>query len=139
MNPRSSADSFGYEIPQYTSQPPQIFGALDADGNPLPPTMPTGNFFVDDNDLNGDDNDPKRRRIARVSHHVLYNIPLRLTFRRLVICAGKRKSSATGNCQNVVIASTTRQNAFLRRWRKSGIRRKGRLHGLDEECLIDLY
>lgn len=66
MNPHESIE--GYDMSRF-SQPPQIFGAQDADGNPIPAAMPSDSFFVDQGDQNGDENDPKRRRIARVSRN----------------------------------------------------------------------
>lgn len=63
---RGSIDAMGYDINQFVSQqPPQIFGAYHPDGSPIPATLPPGNYFGDLND-GLDDNDPKRRRIARV-------------------------------------------------------------------------
>lgn len=49
------------------NQPPQIFGAYNADGSPVPPSLP-GPIFSDDNNAGNaeENNDVKRRRIARV-------------------------------------------------------------------------
>ena len=56
-----------YDMSQFVSQqPPQIFGAYHPDGSPIPPSLPPGNYFGDLNDGSFDENDPKRRRIARV-------------------------------------------------------------------------
>jgi hypothetical protein len=54
-----------YDMSSYVpQQPPQIFGAYNPDGTPIPPTLPPGAYFGDyDGGL--DENDPKRRRIAR--------------------------------------------------------------------------
>ncbi|KIV91403.1 hypothetical protein PV10_05946 [Exophiala mesophila] len=65
MDHRGSLDTMGFDMSQYISQqPPQIFGAYNADGSPIPATLPAGHYF---GDLDGgfDDSDPKRRRIAR--------------------------------------------------------------------------
>ena len=66
MDHRGSLDTMGFDMSQYISQqPPQIFGAYNADGSPIPASLPAGHYF---GDLDGgfDDSDPKRRRIARV-------------------------------------------------------------------------
>ncbi|TKA38030.1 hypothetical protein B0A49_13957, partial [Cryomyces minteri] len=59
----------GYAPPPLTNPPPQIFGSLSANGSPLQPSLPA-NMFADDPNASGgdehDQNDPKRRRIARV-------------------------------------------------------------------------
>ncbi|KIW27147.1 uncharacterized protein PV07_06914 [Cladophialophora immunda] len=66
MDPRGSIDGLGYDMSQFVSpQPPQIFGAYNPDGTPIPPTLPPGAYFGDFNDGGADENDPKRRRIAR--------------------------------------------------------------------------
>jgi hypothetical protein len=61
-------DSYGFDMSSnYMSQPPQIFGAYNPDGSPVPPVL-SGPIFGDSNDQGSvDENDPKRRRIARVS------------------------------------------------------------------------
>lgn len=58
-----------YDMSSFVSQqPPQIFGAYNSDGTPIPPNLPPGAYFGDyDGGL--DENDPKRRRIARVCNH----------------------------------------------------------------------
>lgn len=66
MDPRNSLSGLGYDMNAFSQQPPQIFGAYNADGSPMPPVLPPGNYFDDGLDLGLDDNDPKRRRIARV-------------------------------------------------------------------------
>jgi hypothetical protein len=60
-----------YDMSSYVpQQPPQIFGAYNPDGTPIPPTLPPGAYFGDyDGGL--DENDPKRRRIARVCFPLL--------------------------------------------------------------------
>jgi hypothetical protein len=52
--------------PQMMNQPPRIFGNLDANGSPIPATLPGPMFTQDDLDDGHDQGDPKRRRIARV-------------------------------------------------------------------------
>ena len=56
----------GYDMNAFaTQQPPQIFGAYDHNGSPLGPMGYQGAYFGES--LDGlDENDPKRRRIARV-------------------------------------------------------------------------
>lgn len=74
MDHRGSVDSLGFDMSQFVShQPPQVFGAYSADGTPLPATLPSGNYFSDYNDGVGDENDPKRRRIARVRSQSIEN------------------------------------------------------------------
>ncbi|KAK2767420.1 hypothetical protein FQN54_003576 [Arachnomyces sp. PD_36] len=59
-------DGTGYEMPMTMNQPPQIFGAYNPDGSPIPPSLP-GPIFSDDNAAGNaeENNDVKRRRIAR--------------------------------------------------------------------------
>ena len=66
MDPRTTMDGLGYDISAFAAQqPPQIFGAYNHDGSPMPPMLSQGAYFGDG--LDGlDDSDPKRRRIARV-------------------------------------------------------------------------
>lgn len=45
---------------------PQIFGNLNANGSPMPASLPANMFLPDDLDDGHDQGDPKRRRIARV-------------------------------------------------------------------------
>lgn len=69
MDHRPSLDSLGYDMSHFMPQhPPQVFGAYNPDGTPIPPTLPLGPYFGDLNDGLVDENDPKRRRIARVRH-----------------------------------------------------------------------
>jgi hypothetical protein len=57
----------GYDMNAFaTQQPPQIFGAYDHNGSPMGPMGYQGAYFGDSLDGGLDDNDPKRRRIARV-------------------------------------------------------------------------
>jgi hypothetical protein len=61
-----SNDSYGFAS-NYMPQPPQIFGAYNPDGSPVPAVL-SGSIFGDGNEQGSvDENDPKRRRIARVS------------------------------------------------------------------------
>jgi hypothetical protein len=73
MDHHASIDSLGYDISQFMpQQPPQIFGGYNSDGTPLPATLSAGAYFGDLNDGSIDENDPKRRRIARVrSYHTV--------------------------------------------------------------------
>ena len=62
----------GYDMSQFApQQPPQIFGAYNPDGTSIPATLPPGSYFGDSNDGAVDENDPKRRRIARVRFNAL--------------------------------------------------------------------
>lgn len=66
----NNPDGFNYDLNQFpdstASEPPQVFGAYDVNGQPIAPSLPPGNYFGDLGD-GIDENDPKRRRIARVS------------------------------------------------------------------------
>ncbi len=108
MDPRGSIDSMGYDISQFMPQQPhQIFGAYNPDGTPIPPTLPPGAYFGDLTDGGLDENDPKRRRIARVRHHTLVcggELTHSDPHCRLAICAGKRKSSVMERCPSAVTA-----------------------------------
>lgn len=133
MDHRGSMDSLGYDLSQFVpQQPPQIFGAYNADGTPIPPTLPPGTYFGDLTDGAVDENDPKRRRIARVR-----SLTLILERRhssnaacRLVICAGRRRSSATGKCPNVAIVSTIKPSVSSPKSRRSAILPRGEYTGL---------
>jgi len=65
------SDGYGFDLSSnYMSQPPQIFGAYNPDGSPVPPVL-SGSIFGDSNEQGSvDENDPKRRRIARVSGRI---------------------------------------------------------------------
>jgi hypothetical protein len=66
MDTHSRNASISFGLPGIVNQPPQIFGGFNADGSPAAPTLP-GPIFQDHGDTgSADDNDPKRRRIARV-------------------------------------------------------------------------
>lgn len=59
-------ESNSFDVPGIVSPPPQTFGGCNLGGSPTPPVLP-GPIFQDHGDCgSGDDNDPKRRRIARV-------------------------------------------------------------------------
>ena len=63
---QTGPEGLEFDIPPIMNQPPQIFGAYNADGSPIPPVL-NDQVFGDPNDGSFDDiNDPKRRRIARV-------------------------------------------------------------------------
>jgi hypothetical protein len=67
MDVHGSIETLPYDMSQFVpQQPPQIFGAYNADGTPVPASLPPGAYFGDYGDLGLDENDPKRRRIARV-------------------------------------------------------------------------
>ena len=72
-------DSYGFEVPSnFMSQPQQIFGAYNPDGSPVQPVL-SGSMFGDINEQGSvDENDPKRRRIARVSLKELANGEVRV-------------------------------------------------------------
>lgn len=60
-------DGLGYDMNAFSAQqPPQIFGAYDHNGSPMAAMPYQGAYFGDAMDGGLDDNDPKRRRIARV-------------------------------------------------------------------------
>ena len=66
--PGDSNDAYGFDMSSnFMSQPQQIFGACNPDGSPVQPVL-SGSIFGDSNEQGSmDENDPKRRRIARVS------------------------------------------------------------------------
>jgi hypothetical protein len=67
MDPRGSIDGLSFDMSSFVAQqPPQIFGAYNPDGTPIAPSLPPGAYFGDYADGGLDENDPKRRRIARV-------------------------------------------------------------------------
>jgi hypothetical protein len=66
METHSRNTSISFGLPGAANQPPQIFGGFNADGSPAAPSLPAP-IFQDHGDVgSADDNDPKRRRIARV-------------------------------------------------------------------------
>lgn len=66
----NNPDGFNYDLSQFPDstarEPPQVFGAYDVNGQPIASSLPPGSYFGDLGD-GIDENDPKRRRIARVS------------------------------------------------------------------------
>ncbi|KAL2417669.1 ABC-transporter-regulating transcription factor [Exophiala dermatitidis] len=65
MDHQGNMESLGFDMPQFASQStPQMFGGYTVDGTSLNGGISSTNYF-DFNDGVGDDNDPKRRRIAR--------------------------------------------------------------------------
>lgn len=64
MDNHSRNGSLNFEIPTILNPPPTIFGGYNPDGTPIPPALP-GPVFGDVDLGSADDNDPKRRRIAR--------------------------------------------------------------------------
>ena len=129
----------GFQMPQMggpalINQPPQIFGGYD--GLPmqhLPPDM-TAHMFGDPSTLLDEANEAKRRRIARVSTFLPAAGPTPVSLDaanrapstdRLVICVGRRRSSATASSQHALTASTTRQTASLPKSRRRGTRPRG--------------
>jgi hypothetical protein len=60
-------EGMAFDMPMLMNQPPQIFGAYNPDGSPVPASL-SGPLFHDDPNMHtGDEsNDAKRRRIARV-------------------------------------------------------------------------
>ena len=66
--PGDGSDGYGFEMPSnFMSQPPQIFGAYNPDGSPAQPILSDAMFGDSNEQGSVDENDPKRRRIARVS------------------------------------------------------------------------
>lgn len=123
-------NGMGYDMPSMLmNQQPAAFGAYGHEGSPITASLPNPTF--QDESLMGlgdDSNDPKRRRIARVSDGILLDGFPGLSdccICRLVICAGKRKSNATGRCQNAPTALTTRPIACSLRSRRNATRPKG--------------
>lgn len=69
-------DGMGYDMNAFSAQqPPQIFGAYDHNGSPMAAMAYQGAYFGDGMDGGLDDNDPKRRRIARVRAAPLCRLP----------------------------------------------------------------
>jgi hypothetical protein len=68
MDRQGSMDGLGFDMSHFgTQQVPQIFGAYNPDGSPIPPNLPPGPIFADSTDAaSADENDSKKRRIARV-------------------------------------------------------------------------
>lgn len=78
MDPRNGLENYDYDMNQFhdtrTTDPPHVFAAYDPDGLPVPQGFSSGAYYGGDLG-DGDENDPKRRRIARVA----------LSFSRLAI------------------------------------------------------
>ena len=65
MDARNSIDGLGYDMSTFAPQQnSQIYNSYNADGSPVPNIMSQNNYYMDGFD-DGDQNDPKRRRIAR--------------------------------------------------------------------------
>lgn len=149
MDHRNGMDGFDYDMNQFhdthPSDPPQIFTAYGPDGHPVPHGFATGPYFAGEIG-DGDENDPKRRRIARVPFFVLIcHHPL--TPYRHATCVGRRRSNAMVssdlatlspnfstftflievqvNYRNVVIAPITRLSVYSLMSKRREIRRKG--------------
>lgn len=68
MDSQSRNGSIAYDMPVYNSQGQNVPNGYSSDGSPVPHGLP-GYMFADGNDQGSlDENDPKRRRIARVSN-----------------------------------------------------------------------
>jgi len=65
------SDGFDHDLNQYpdatSGEALQTFAAYDLNGQSIAPPLPPGSYFGDLGD-GIDENDPKRRRIARVRH-----------------------------------------------------------------------
>ena len=63
-----ASDGMGFDMPMLMNQQPPLFGTYNNDGSPITSALPNPTFNDDSAMGLGDDsNDPKRRRIARVS------------------------------------------------------------------------
>lgn len=121
-----------YDFSTLTNPPTQYFGSTAAD---VSPTVANFDFYEgqpdgQDQDGGHDENDPKRRRIARVCIIMTGLLESEVDDDgRPVICAERRRSNAMGKCQHAHTAQTTRRNVFLLKWRKSATLQKGkRIH-----------
>lgn len=118
----------GFDLPQLMNQPPQVFGGFNPDGSPIPAVL-NGPIFSDDGTGGSvdDNNDAKRRRIARVSTSSKKRLAVANNhWKRPAICAERRRSNAMERCQNVPIASTTKRSAPSRRWKRNAILPRGK-------------
>ena len=62
-----TTDGMGFDMPMLMNQQPQFLGAYGQDNSPVPSVFPNATFQDDSAMGVGDDqNDAKRRRIARV-------------------------------------------------------------------------
>ena len=67
MDSQGLNGNIAYDMSLYTSQGQQVPNAYSSEGSPVPQGL-SGFMFADGNDQGSvDENDPKRRRIARVS------------------------------------------------------------------------
>jgi hypothetical protein len=66
MDSRKSIDGLAYDMSAFSSHQPPIFGSYNADDSPIPTMLSQGQYYEDLDGLA--ENDPKRRRIARVGH-----------------------------------------------------------------------
>lgn len=89
-NSQNGGQNFYAQPPPLTNQPPRIFGSISANGSPIPPSLP-GPIFTDEGsvDNDGDQGDPKRRRIARACD---------MCRKKKIKCDGKLP--ACTHCQN---------------------------------------
>lgn len=93
MDHRNGMENYDYDMNQYhdahPSEPPPMFATYGPDGLPVSHGFAAGPYFGGDLG-DGDENDPKRRRIARVLFSVsaFYHL---LMLCRPVICAGRRR------------------------------------------------
>ncbi|KAF2198279.1 hypothetical protein GQ43DRAFT_443490 [Delitschia confertaspora ATCC 74209] len=86
----NNQNNFFAPAPALTNQPPQIFGNVNTHGSPLPPALPPGPMFNNDEMDDGhDQGDPKRRRIARACD---------MCRKKKIKCDGKMP--ACTHCQN---------------------------------------
>lgn len=149
MDHRNGLESYDYDMNQFhdvhTSDTSHLFPAYGPDGLPIQHGFTTGPYFAGDlGDV--DENDPKRRRIARVRSSMLPRCILLTSFRH-AICVARKRSNVTVrfihgtpqwvclsndilteiqvNCPSVVIAPTTRPNAYLLMLKRKGTHLKG--------------
>ncbi|KAF2275811.1 uncharacterized protein EI97DRAFT_442809 [Westerdykella ornata] len=86
----TSSGAFYHPPPPLMNQPPRIFGNMNPNGSPIPPTIPPGPLFAhDEMDDGHDQGDPKRRRIARACD---------MCRKKKIKCDGKMP--ACTHCQN---------------------------------------
>jgi hypothetical protein len=98
MDSQSRNGSIAYDMSLYTSQGQQIQHAYSPDGSPVGQGL-SGFAFTDGNDQGSmDENDPKRRRIARVSTTYMG----RRQFQHLTRATGMRYVSQKEGAQHYV-------------------------------------
>lgn len=116
-NSQNGGQSFYTQPPPLSNPPPRIFGNISTSGSPIPPTLPGPIFTNDDGSVenDGEQGDPKRRRIARVCCLLHTKLLLLTRAYRHAICVERKKSSVTANFQPVRIARIIRQSVSLRR------------------------